>query len=106
MSLESYLDQAIKIVCPIDGVSFPNLSDKTTWKIHFTSDANEQQKIAAQTVMDNFIWDTNTQEIDRKNIRNDLYKNDLLMKKGYADYKLLKPDATFSDYLDYLESIA
>jgi len=45
------------------------------------------------------------EEKKRKEIRNEYYKNDLGMKKGYMDYKQEKPDATFSDYLDYIESI-
>jgi hypothetical protein len=105
MSLQSYLDQAIKAVCPIHGISFGKLDDKTTWMINFDDSATAEQRSAAQVVMADFMWNETTQEIDRKAIRNEKYKNDLVMKQGYANYKLQKPDANFGDYLDYLESI-
>lgn len=105
MPLESYLDQAVKKVCPIYGISFGNLDDKTTWRIDYDESATDAQKKSAEIIVNEFVWDATTQEIDRKNIRNDKYKDDLVMKQGYANYKISKPDASFSDYLDYLETI-
>ena len=48
------LDQQIKAVCPIDGVSIGRKDDKTTWRIDFKSKATQAQKDAAQLVVDNF----------------------------------------------------
>jgi Ser-tRNA(Ala) deacylase AlaX len=48
------LDQAIKQVCPIDGVSIGRKEDKSTWRIDFKDEATQAEKEAAQLVVDNF----------------------------------------------------
>ena len=48
------LDNAIKIVCPIHGVSIGRRDDKATWRINFKDEATEQQRLAARAVLDAF----------------------------------------------------
>lgn len=48
------LHQAIAGVCPFNGVSIGDPADKGTWRIDFTATASEQQKAAAQEVIDSF----------------------------------------------------
>lgn len=45
------LDQAIKTVCPIDGVSIGNRADRSTWRIDFREEATDDQRAAARAVM-------------------------------------------------------
>lgn len=45
------LDQAIKAVCPIDGVSIGRAADKSTWRIDFADDATAEERAAATAVM-------------------------------------------------------
>jgi hypothetical protein len=45
-------------------------------------------------------------EIIRKNARNQKYASDLTVKSNYDIYKQNNPDITFSEYLDYLESVS
>jgi hypothetical protein len=49
------LDEAIKAVCPIDGVS---LLDRKSMKVRidFAKEATPQQRAAAQAVIDTFDW--------------------------------------------------
>ena len=49
------LDQALKAVCPIDGVSIGKSEDKSTWRIDFMPEATDQQKTDASAVMAAFI---------------------------------------------------
>jgi len=48
------LDNKIKLVCPIHGVSIGRKDDKSTWRIDFKDEATKRQKADAQTVIDNF----------------------------------------------------
>ena len=54
MDLAKKLDEAIKQVCPIDGISIGIPSDKQTWKISFKPEATQEEKDAAQAVIDAF----------------------------------------------------
>lgn len=104
MSLQSYLDSQLKLICPILGVSFGNLDDKSTWVIQFSDACTQEQMTAAQAFVDSFVWDEATQEIDRKIQRDASYINAPIYKKGYKDYLLSNPGASFCDYIDFLES--
>jgi len=48
------LDQQIKVVCPIDGVSLGRKDDKSTWRIDFKPEATAQQRTDAQAVVEAF----------------------------------------------------
>lgn len=48
------LDDALRAVCPIHGVSIGRRDDKTTWRIDFTSEATLAQRVSAQAVVDAF----------------------------------------------------
>lgn len=52
------LNEAIAGVAPINGISIGDWADKTTWRVDFQSDATGAQKLAAQTVIDD--WDAST----------------------------------------------
>lgn len=45
------LDQALKAVCPIHGVSIGRKNDKETWRIDFKDDATQEQRLAAERVL-------------------------------------------------------
>lgn len=71
------VETSIKKVCPIVGVSFGRLDDKTTWRIDFTDDANDEQRKAAQEALDAF--DVKTFE-QRASILAQLDEIDALLK--------------------------
>ena len=52
MNLEK-LHNLIKLVCPIHGISIGDASNKTTWIISFKDESTDEEKAAAQAVIDN-----------------------------------------------------
>lgn len=46
------LDQIIKAVCPIHGVSIDRREDKGTWRVGFKDEATASQVLAAQATPD------------------------------------------------------
>jgi hypothetical protein len=48
------LDQQVRAVCPIFGISCGSLTDKATWRIDFADAATAPQRTAAQAVLDGF----------------------------------------------------
>lgn len=54
MTIAARLDEAVKAVCPIFGVSIGLPGDKTTWRISFKDEATAEQRAAAQAVVDAF----------------------------------------------------
>jgi len=46
------LHQRIALVCPINGVSIGNVSDRSTWTFNANDSATEEQKVAAQAILD------------------------------------------------------
>ena len=105
MAFQDYLDQQIKKVCPIHGISFDDLNDKKSWKIHFKDEADENQKIKAQKVIDEFVWND---EIEKREARKKMIeenKNNLHMKAQYIMWKKENPNKTFEDFIDYVEAI-
>jgi len=71
MWVAAQLDQAVKAVCPIDGVSIGRPDDKTTWRIDFRPEATKAQQQAAQTVVDTFVpvEDVDTRAIAKQKIQ-------------------------------------
>lgn len=59
--LAERLAQKIALVCPIDGVSIKDPTDKTTWRIDFRTAATADQRTAAHAVVAAF--DINATEI-------------------------------------------
>jgi hypothetical protein len=45
---------AVAAVCPIFGVSFGDLADKTTWTVQFKPEATDEEKAAAQVAIDGY----------------------------------------------------
>lgn len=45
------LDQALKKVCPVDGVSIGSKSDPSSWRIFFRPEATEQQRDDALAIL-------------------------------------------------------
>jgi thiamine kinase-like enzyme len=105
MLMQAYLDQAIKKICPIQGISFGSLEDKKSWTIHFDESATIDEQQAAIQFMENFVWSDDLAAQETKAERDEKYKDDLSIKAGFASYKALKPDTTLSQYLDYLETL-
>lgn len=52
----SRLDAAIRVVCPLDGVSVRTPGDPATVRIDFAKEATSEQRKAAQVVVDSFDW--------------------------------------------------
>lgn len=105
MEIQTALDQEIKLVCPINGISFGKLDDKKTWRIDYAKEATEEQKAEANKVLENFVWDEKKEEAMRIKARDDEYWQDLSCRYCYAEYKEKNPDVTFSAFMDYLEKI-
>lgn len=105
MTLQVYLDQEIKKICPIHGISFGDLSDKSTWIFHFMDESTEDQKNAAINFIRSFEWTKELQKNHADQQKIEKYKNDLNMKAGYVGYLVSNPKASFLDYINYLESI-
>ena len=105
MTMEWSLHEKVLAVCPIIGISFGKIEDKSTWIIHYDINVSDDQKIAAKKVLDSFIWDDAAKEYDRKSVRDIKYSNDLSCVSSYSQYIINNPKTTFSQYLDYLETI-
>lgn len=52
--MNAYLDERVKAVCPVHGVSVGRWNDKSTWRIDFRAEATVQERAAAQAVVDAF----------------------------------------------------
>ena len=48
------LTEAIRLVCPIHGVSIVHADDRATWRIDFKDEATTEQRAAAQVVLAGF----------------------------------------------------
>lgn len=59
MNIASDLDQAIRAVCPINGVSIGDEADRSTWSIDYADDATDDQKEAAEALLQ--TWDPSTE---------------------------------------------
>lgn len=105
MYLQVAVDQGIKKVCPIHGVSFGKLDDKSTWIIHFCDEANPEQKAAALNFINNFEWSEVQEEAAKRQADIDAKRNDPIFKLGYQSYRLQNPDATFEQFVDYLNAM-
>ena len=46
------IDKAIKAVCPILGISYGRLNDRSTWIINYADDATDEQKRAADELLE------------------------------------------------------
>jgi hypothetical protein len=54
MTLVATLHEAIAAVCPIGSVSIGEDTDKKTWRIDFAPEATQEQRAAAEAVVDGF----------------------------------------------------
>ena len=52
--IQAVIDKRIKAVASIDGIGFPVLADKSTWRIDFKPSATLAHRTAAQAVVDAF----------------------------------------------------
>lgn len=57
LRLSNNLHVAVSAVCRIDGVSVGRKNDKSTWRIDFRPETTIQQRIDAQTIINNFDID-------------------------------------------------
>lgn len=48
------LYEAVAAVCPIESISYGRKDDKQTWRIDFLPEATDEQRAAAQAVVDAF----------------------------------------------------
>ncbi len=105
MILQAVLDQAIKKVCPIHGVSFGKLDDKKTWRIDFDDAASAAQKLAAVQVLDEFVWNDEKEKEEEKKQKRQSHKKELAMKLHYALWLKENPGKKFDEFMDYAESL-
>jgi hypothetical protein len=105
MILQAYLDQAIKKICPIHGISFGNLNDKDTWKIHYEENATPEQKDKAEQIINTFVWNDEMEKAQARKQRIEDNKSNLHMKAQYILWKKENPDKNFEDFIDYVEAI-
>lgn len=54
MTTAAELDEAVRAVCPIDGVNIGRVDDRSTWSARFKDEATDEQRKAAQSVIDAF----------------------------------------------------
>lgn len=54
MRIQQSVQEAVDAVCPNFGIEFGRIADKTTWAIHFKDEATEDERAAAQAVLDAF----------------------------------------------------
>lgn len=89
MILQEFVVNNILSLCPIDGVSFGGLSDKSTWRIDYNASATQAQKDAAQLYFDNLDLNQTNNYLNK--IKDDeaivsLYDNAMLtLQNGYTD---------------------
>lgn len=101
--LEDILDQEIKKVCPIDGISFGDVNDRSTWKIHPTAQATPEQITAAQAALDSFTYTPELQATYDKTYRDRAAKSDLGIMANFNTALIANPSLTLTQYLDSLE---
>ena len=64
-SIVSVLDEKVRAVAPIDGVSIGHRDDKTTWRVDFRPEATRAQRDAAAAVLAAFDVATEQAAADR-----------------------------------------
>lgn len=85
-----------------EGKTWTNPHDGLKWNAQLAGRPKPtRQEIEAVTDEEVIAW----QEAQRKQGRDEQYKDDLSLKAAFVTYKKSNPNSTFSDYLDYLESI-
>lgn len=96
-----YLHREINKICPIDGLS-QNGDDPI--EIHFKKEATEDQQKLARQFIDKFVWSDELEKIESDRCKVNQYKDDLSIKAGYVQYKRENPNASFLNYIKFLES--
>jgi hypothetical protein len=103
--LQVILHQKINEVCPIDGISFGCYSKKSTWEISYQESATLEQRKAAYQLMMDFVWNEDEEALACKNARIEEYKKNPNTKAGFILYTDTHPNATFEDYMRYVDEI-
>lgn len=108
----TYFDKCIYLYGYISGIKYEYKKfDSTEWEDLYDGLSWENPDIQKPTkseldALDDEIVEIELKrraEVERKKLRNEKYKNDLILKASYSDYKKSNPKATFSDFLDFLE---
>jgi hypothetical protein len=99
------LHDAINQVCPITGVSIGTLSDRTTWRFTPSPSATDQQKAAAQTLID--TWDISDGMDDKRAAKDAMTHTTplirLMRSSDRVTYKsVVQVRKAFNDLLDIL----
>lgn len=81
-SFHAELDQALKAVAPVVGVSFIDEDDKTSWRLQFDESATEAQRKAAHQVIAGFSIE---QARAKAACKERLYETDYDMMRGIDD---------------------
>ena len=86
------LDQAIRSVCPIDGVSIGRKNDKSTWRIDFKPEAAGAQKLAARNILNSFEFDEKAAAAAEE-VKAKLREIDFASIRSLREYVASQPDA-------------
>lgn len=93
INIAAALDQAIRVVCPIVGVSIGDASDKRTWRLDFATEASVEQQAAAKAVLEAFDPAKLPWRVSKKAIRERLYVAGKLKAANDALYAATDDDA-------------
>ncbi len=55
MTIAAALDQAVKAVCPVLGVSIGDADDRSTWRVDFADEATDEQRALAAAALAEFV---------------------------------------------------
>lgn len=105
MYLQAEIEQQIEKVCPIDGISFGNLDDKSTWRIDFRANATDEERSAAHDVLNQFTWDTQKEKDVKKRFDIETYRNDRVMRLLFTMWKKDTGGKGFPEFIDYIDSL-
>ena len=84
MRLEAVIQEKIQAVCPIYGISFGRLDDKSTWRINYEERATKEEKAKAEEVLNNFEWNDAIEKREARKQKIEEHKNNLPMKAIYC----------------------
>ena len=90
MKTPSEITDAIRQVCPIDGVSFGDISNKATWQVAYSAHATEAQRTAAQ----NGIAEIDLNALTEQQARQITIKNDTQLIAMVTQLKTATPAQT------------
>ncbi len=112
--MATYFDKILYLYPTIQGVMYWQTQyDGTPWENSYDGivwENTEIEKPSKETLdaLDDAVVDAELnarKEVTRKSQRNEQYSGDITVLSNFDSYKVSHPESTFSEYLDYLESL-